>query len=113
MTSLKYVWFALALTGVVLLLPWLMEARDRQITVDSLEKAYASRIAYLDAQIASTTVAQNVAIEVSRKNCLSKRVGCYDFTSPEAQKLQLELNTLKFERQSITPAYNLLVEALK
>lgn len=110
MTFLKYILVAALFLGVILSIPFFIQARDRAITVDSLEKAYASRVTYLEGEIASTT--KSMEIERTKLVCPSKW-GCHEYTSPRLAELHQEKNELEFELKSITPSYNLLVEALK
>lgn len=106
MTVSKVSFLGLSIAVLLASIPFLIEARDRVITVDSLEKAYVSREKSLDAEIASTTKAAD-AIELTLST---------SFNNPKAtekRRLLGNLLTLKEEKHMTETSYKLLQEALK
>lgn len=102
---------ALIIGFILVLSPLVGMAAQRALTVDSLEKAYVSRVTALDAQIASTTKAMDAMKEGCKTTPVIPR--CYGLGNVKWQELQQEKANLEFEKRSILPAYNLLKEALR
>lgn len=121
MKSLKYVWFGLALLAVILVIPMLMEAKDRVITVNSLEKAYSSRMAAIDAELPVLQAQLETEQANLRASCLGQRkaagrlkeVLCYELGSDLSTELSQKITSLKEEQRTLPFTYNLLVEALQ
>lgn len=87
------------------LAPWGIQAAQRALTVDSLEKAYKVRLSVIDTELASTTVAINALVVPNLPpftDYMNKR-----------NSLQQESLRLKGEREATIAAYNLLEEAFK
>jgi hypothetical protein len=98
-----------SLIGLALILsPFIGAAAQRAITVDSLEKAYAVRIAYFDSQIASTTKAYN---ELDAKIKATPRTPASEYMPLYSMKG--ELKKFNEDKETLGISYDLLIEALK
>lgn len=105
----KQVVIGISIVGFILILsPFLGAAAQRAITVDSLEKAYISRVTELDAEIAAATIAANSLIfpSTTRKEDWATFVA----RSSETRK---ELTSLEEERRTLEYTYRFMQEALK
>lgn len=104
---------ALIIGFILVLSPLVGMAAQRALTVDSLEKAYVSRVTALDAEIASTSKAMDARI-AAMKDCTPKEsFKCSSMNDPLWKELNKKKIDLEFERKATTPSYNLLKEALK
>lgn len=94
--------------------PFGIQAAQRAITVDSLEKAYASRVTVLDAEIASTTKAMDARVKYLSDTCMPKQsFKCSGIGDQTWKELNKKKTDLEFEQRSLPAIHNLLQEALK
>lgn len=105
MTLQKSVGFMVALC-ILLVAPLTIGAAQRALTVDSLEKAYKTRLSALDTDLASTTKALS---STQFKYYPSMK----DPAAIQQTALRAEVIRLNEEKRSTEAAYKLLQEALK
>lgn len=116
--ALGILWFLAGLAISIGFAFWLSPnyalSKDRTITVSSLEEAYTSRVLALETAIATSTQAlKDEYATLAREYTTKNKYPPMEYGNLKTYQLEVAIRELEFELQAITPAYNLLLEALK